>query len=124
MSEIILLKIENGALVPIDTRNAALLKKLSKETGDAVLISYLDQVDTEDKISYLAKVHKSIRVLSGHIGYTFDEMKNVIKKQSGLYTLSEDGIEYKSFAHCTKDELSLAIQACVDLSNRVGANVY
>ena len=34
-------------------------------------------------------------------------MKNIIKKESGL--------KDKSFADCSKDELMLAIEACIDL---------
>jgi hypothetical protein len=40
-------------------------------------------------------------------GYTFDEMKVIVKQASGL--------EDKSFADCSKDELMLAIEACIQI---------
>jgi len=40
-------------------------------------------------------------------GYTFDEMKDVVKDASGLGG--------KSFADCSKDELMLAIEACIQI---------
>src|ERR1035437_8108794 len=124
-SETIILKIEGDTLIPVDNKGVCLLKQLKKAVGnEGVLIGYLDQADSEIHSGYLAKVHKSIRVLSFHTGFTFQEMKNIIKKRSGLYTTSISGIEYKSFAYCTKEELMLAIQACVDLSIDVDVTIY
>ena len=40
-------------------------------------------------------------------GYTFDEMKCVIKDATGLSN--------KSFADCSKDELMLAIESCIQI---------
>ena len=124
-SETIILKIEGDTLVPVNNKGVSLLKQLKKAVGNnALIIGYLDEADSESHSGYLAKVHKSIRVLSFHTGFTFEEMKSIIKKRSGLYMTSKSGIEYKSFAYCTKEELTLAIQACVDLSIDVDVLIY
>lgn len=65
----------------------------------------------------LARLHAMIRELSSGLGYTFDEMKLIIKKHSGLSFTENDEIKYKSFANCTKDELSLAIQSCITIAD-------
>jgi hypothetical protein len=120
----IMLKFEGDTLVPVNNKDVVLFNQLRKAVGDGTMIGYLDEADSEDHRNYLAKVHKSIRVLSFHTGFTFEEMKSVIKKRSGLYMTSKLGIEYKSFAYCTKEELMLAIQACVDLSIDVDVTIY
>lgn len=120
----IMLKFEGDTLVPVNNKDVVLFNQLRKAVGDGTMIGYLDEADSEDHRNYLAKVHKSIRVLSFHTGFTFQEMKSIIKKRSGLYMTSKSGIEYKSFAYCTKEELMLAIQACVDLSIDVDVLIY
>jgi len=68
---------------------------------------YLDLANADHSKAQLAKVHACIREMSKESGYTFDEMKDIIKNASGL--------EGKSFAECSKDELMLAIEACIQL---------
>jgi hypothetical protein len=55
----------------------------------------------------LAKVHACIRELAKESGYTFEEMKLVIKEQAGLAG--------KSFGECSKSDLMLAIEACIQI---------
>ena len=55
----------------------------------------------------LAKVHACIRELAKESGYTFEEMKLVIKEQAGLAG--------KSFGECSKSDLMLAIEACIEI---------
>ena len=64
-----------------------------------------------------AKLHASIRELAHELGYTFEEMKLNIKRQAGLCIIT-GGVEYcKSFGECDSTELSLAIQACIDIAD-------
>ena len=76
---------------------------------------YLDLANTDHSKAQLAKVHACIRELAKESGYTFDEMKCVVKDQAGL--VYKEGImkNYKSFADCSKDELMLAIEACIQI---------
>jgi hypothetical protein len=68
---------------------------------------YIDLADADHTKAQLAKVHACIREIAKEAGYTFDEMKLIIKKASG--------IEGKSFAECSKDELMLSIEACIQI---------
>jgi hypothetical protein len=74
--------------------------------GDKVEM-YIDLAGADHSKAQLAKVHACIRELAKEAGYTFDEMKLLIKDAAGL--------KDKSFADCTRDELMLAIQACIDI---------
>ena len=60
----------------------------------------------------LAKVHVCIKKLASEMGYTFEEMKLEIKKRSGLaYGDLQSSKGYvKSFADCSKEELSNVIE--------------
>jgi len=69
--------------------------------------------DDKPSLSQLSRVHAMIRELALNLGYTFDEMKVVIKKHAGLF----DGENVKSFADCTKDDLNLAIQSCIQIGD-------
>ena len=74
--------------------------------GDKVEM-YIDLAGADHSKAQLAKVHACIRELAKEAGYTFDEMKLLIKDAAGL--------KDKSFADCTRDEIMLAIQACIDI---------
>jgi hypothetical protein len=76
---------------------------------------YIDVVGLDHSKAQLAKVHACIRELAKESGYTFDEMKCLVKDQSGLAYKEGLMITYKSFADCTKDELMLAIEACIQI---------
>ena len=76
---------------------------------------YLGLTSSDKSVAQLAKVHACIRELAKESGYTFDEMKTIIKRQSGLCYDMEDAEYCKSFAECSKDELLLAIEACIQI---------
>ena len=79
---------------------------------------YIDVTDNKHSGAQLKKVHACIRELAKESGYTFDEMKCLVKDHAGLSHKEGIMIEYKSFADCSKDELMLAIEACIE----IGAN--
>jgi hypothetical protein len=72
-----------------------------------VIDMYLDLANADHSKAQLAKVHACIRELAKESGYTFDDMKLIIKDSSGL--------NGKSFADCSKSELMLAIEACIQI---------
>jgi hypothetical protein len=76
---------------------------------------YIDVSGIEHSKAQLAKVHACIRELAKESGYTFDEMKCLVKDHAGLAYKEGLMINYKSFAECSKDELSLAIEACIEI---------
>jgi hypothetical protein len=74
--------------------------------GDKVDM-FIEVSNPDHSKAQLAKVHACIRELAKESGYTFDEMKLIVKQTSG--------IEDKSFADCSKDELMLAIEGCIQI---------
>ncbi len=118
----IIYKKEGDQLIPANSAEAGKLKlfKMALKDGEQVEV-YLTKVEPADKtLGQLAKIHASIKELAGFLGYTPEELKLVIKDKAGLYKHTETGKEYKSFAECTKDELSNAIQICIQVGNDVG----
>jgi hypothetical protein len=77
---------------------------------------FVDVVSKKASIPQITKVHTCIRILAGEAGYTFDEMKSIVKEKAGLYIEGEEDL--KSFAHCSKDEITMAIEVC----NEIGRN--
>ena len=84
---------------------------------------YLDLIGVDHSKAQLAKVHACIRELAKETGYTFEEMKWVVKKQSGLCMESEGVFECKSFADCSKDELGFAILACIEIGKELNVSL-
>ena len=96
------------------------LDKLSE--GQEVEV-YMGLTSSDKSVAQLAKVHACIRELASESGYTFDEMKTLVKQQSGLCYDGGDAIMCKSFAECSKDELALAIEACIEIGKMYNMNL-
>lgn len=101
---------------------------LSKMTeGQIVEVFYEEQHD-DGTLPQLAKIHVLIKQLAMHIGETVENMKLLIKDRAGLCIAREvSGKEYflaKSFAECSREELSLAIQAAIEIGEEVGFILY
>jgi hypothetical protein len=71
----------------------------------------------------LAKLHAMLKPLASHVGETVENMKLLVKDRAGLCIAREvSGKEYflaKSFGDCSKEELSLAIQATIEIGQEV-----
>ena len=79
---------------------------------------YIGLADTDHSVAQLAKVHACIRELAKESGYSFDEMKMIIKEQSGLCYDAGDAVVCKSFADCSSTELALAIEAAIEVGEK------
>lgn len=119
------LRKENGKLVYINNAdNAAFnLFKDSLKEGSVVEL-FMEEVHDDGTLAQLAKVHTMIRELSRHTGFSFSETKLLVKEEAGLcLSRTVAGKEYflcKSFGDCDKEELSAAIQACIEIGLKVG----
>ena len=84
---------------------------------------FIDLSNTDHSLAQLAKIHACIRELAKESGYTFDEMKVLIKKHSGLcYDVGAE--EYcKSFKDCSKDELAMAIESAIEIGRDLNINL-
>jgi len=88
---------------------------IDKLSEGQIVEMYIDLANTDHSKAQLAKVHACIRELAKESGYTFEEMKIVIKQAAGLCYEKDGLVECKSFAECSKDELMLAIEACIQI---------
>jgi hypothetical protein len=88
------------------------------QEGDQVDI-FINRLSKDGSLAQIAKVHTCIRKLAEESGYTFSEMKLLVKDNSGLRI----GDDYKSFRDCDKDELSAAIQTCVEIGLMYNINL-
>ena len=115
MLSVKLVKKDGKLTYPDDKSKLAYQIFLDKlEEGQKVEM-YIGLADTDHSVAQLAKVHACIRELAKESGYSFDEMKMIIKEQSGLCYDAGDAVVCKSFADCSKDEIALAIEACVQI---------
>ena len=93
------------------------IKKLSE--GQEVDI-FLSLTDSNGSTAQISKIHTCIRELANESGYSFEDMKKLIKEHSGLIV----GSEIKSFADCSKEELNHAIQACIEIGEFYNVNLH
>jgi hypothetical protein len=87
--------------------------------GSKVTITY-EIVHDNGSYAQLSKLHKCIRELAEYSGNTLDEMKMYIKEECGLI----EGDDQKSFADCSKEELSRAIETCISIGEKIGFPLY
>ena len=84
---------------------------------------FYEQQHDDGTLPQLAKIHVMIKQLATHIGETVENIKLLVKDKAGLCIAREvSGREYflaKSFAECSRDELSLAIQAAIEIGDEV-----
>jgi hypothetical protein len=112
-----LFKIEKGKLVVYDKSFRTKLDLFVKSIPEGTIIEGTFEVDNADhSYAQLCKLHKCIRELAAYTGETFDDMKHYVKDKAGLKIDNT----YKSFAKCSKEELSAAIQSTIEIGNLVG----
>lgn len=95
---------------------------------DGTIVEFFFEVQQDDgTLPQLAKLHAMIRELALHVGEPFDNMKLLVKDKAGLCLSREvSGKEYflaKSFGECSREELSLAIQAAIDIGISVNCPI-
>jgi hypothetical protein len=120
---------KDGVLVPATESDAAKFKLYSMSVKEQDLVEvYMSLSSPKDKtLGQLAKVHALVRELASFTGHTFDEIKDEVKRKAGLYTVTgtrSTDVQFKSFAECSKDEISQAIEACIEIGHMLGCNLY
>lgn len=83
------------------------------QEGQQVQI-FLEAMTDTGTLTQIAKAKVCIRLIAKETGHSFNEIQDVIKHKSGL-----DG---KSFADCSREDMSLAIQAIIELGDTIGIN--
>lgn len=113
--------VKNGALdFPIKALGNKYQKFLNNLPDGVKLEIFIGVSGDKGSNPQLARLHAMIREIAQEIGYTFEEAKLVVKRKAGLcFTKNKE--EYcKSFGQCDKDELNLAIQACIEIGDFSG----
>jgi hypothetical protein len=115
---------KNGNLVHINesTKISYQLFLDKLQEGQEVEV-FMGLTSDNGSLAQLAKIHACIRELAKESGYTFDEMKFIVKQHSGL-CYDGGGAEYcKSFKECSKDELAMAIESAIELGRDLNINL-
>lgn len=123
MLSVKLVKKEGKLTYPDDKSRLAYQIFLDKLQEGQKVEMYIGLADADHSVAQLAKVHACIRELAKESGYTFEEMKVLIKERSGLCYEAGETTLCKSFADCSKDELALAIEACVEVGKLYNINL-
>jgi hypothetical protein len=87
--------------------------------GEQVFVTY-EVASNSGNYAQLSKLHKCIRELASFTGNTFEDMKLQVKMRAGLCMDNN----CRSFGDCSVQELSLAIQAAVEIGDIVGFNLH
>jgi hypothetical protein len=107
--------------------NKALEKKYNKffsKFPDGTRVElYVGANNKKGSLPQLARLHASIRELANDVGYSFEEMKLNVKRHAGLCIVKNNVEHCKSFAECDAMELSLAIQACLEIGDFNGVQL-
>jgi len=111
-------EIKNGK---IDIKSKAiktLYKEFLEKFPDGTKIEmFISANNGKPTLAQLAKMHAMIKELSNDLGYTFEEMKYEVKFKAGLIFQTGGETYAKSFADCDKEELSLAINAAIEIGD-------
>lgn len=119
------LKKDNGKLVYVNSSNAKQYEEFVKAMEEDQYVDVFFDANVDDgTLDQLAKIHKCIREAAIDTGSTFEEMKFNVKRAAGLCIKKEIDNELymvcKSFGKCSKAELSLTIQAIIEIGNTIG----
>ena len=115
------LKMQDGKLVYPKKMDKVAFKLFTEKLSEGQEVDiFMSISESNGSGAQISKVHKCIRELAKESGYSFDDMKKLVKEHAGL--LIEDN--YKSFAECDKDELSMAIQACIEIGEFYNVNLH
>jgi hypothetical protein len=121
---------EKGVLTPRNDKEEQKFNRMLKTLKPGNRVSMMMEVIKDDhSLVQLAKVHALIRELAHCTGNDFEDVKLEVKRRAGLTVKSKDSegktLEMvKSFADCSKDQISMAIQSCIEIGNEFGCILY
>ena len=117
-------KKERGLLKPLTIGGIKQQEIFISNIPEGAIVEFFYEVQHDDgTLPQLAKIHVMIKELATHIGESVENMKLLVKDKAGLCIAREvSGKEYflaKSFGDCSREELSLAIQAAIEIGEEV-----
>lgn len=115
---------KNNRLEFLNISNSKQFEIFVSKIPEGSIVEFFYELQHDDgTLPQLAKLHVMIRDLATHIGETVENMKLLVKDRAGLCIAREvSGKEYflaKSFGECSKEELSLAIQAAIEIGEQI-----
>lgn len=111
---------KDGKLVAKDSHQKIKHKHFLENLKDGQEVEIFISVKNKEKsLAQLAKIHACIREISLESGYTFNEVKRYVKEKTGLF----NGEDYKSFRDCSVQELTIAIQQCIEMGQEYNINL-
>jgi hypothetical protein len=118
-------KKERGLLKPLTIAGIKQQEIFISNIPEGAIVEFFYEIQHDDgTLPQLAKLHVMLKQLSMHIGESVENMKLLVKDRAGLCIAREvAGKEYflaKSFGDCSREELSLAIQAAIQIGEDVG----
>ena len=118
-------KKERGLLKPLTIAGIKQQEIFVSNIPEGAIVEFFYEIQHDDgTLPQLAKLHVMLKQLSMHIGESVENMKLLVKDRAGLCIAREvAGKEYflaKSFGDCSREELSLAIQAAIQIGEDVG----
>lgn len=117
-------RLENGQLIPVTQVDKHHYDQFKNTLHDGDIIEvYCERQHDNGTLAQLAKIHAMIRELALHIGESFEDMKYMIKHKAGLCLMrtiaGEEFLICKSLGDCSKEELSMAIEAAKQIGEQV-----
>ena len=114
------LKVVQGKLVHTRISDKEKYDRLIKSLPEGTEIEvYMDLVTDDGSLAQIAKVHAMIRDIANFTGNSVAGTKLLVKKEASLCFVHDEELVCKSFGDCSKDELGLAIQACIDIGIKI-----
>jgi len=111
---------KEGKLVHQNESDATLYKIFIDSLSDGQNVDvFFDAHVDNGTFAQISKLKVSIRELASESGHSFEEMQNIVKERAGLCW--DDYC--KSFGDCSIDELSLAIQATLEIGDDLNINL-
>ena len=108
---------------PIKATGTKFKKFLNQLPDNSKLEIFIGVSGDKGSNPQLARLHAMISEIAQEIGYTFVEAKLNVKRAAGLCFVRDKQEYCKSFADCDKDELNLAIQACIEIGDFSNMNL-
>ena len=117
-------KKERGLLKPLTIAGIKQQEIFISNIPEGAIVEFFYEIQHDDgTLPQLAKLHVMLKQLSMHIGESVENMKLLVKDKAGLCIAREvAGKEYflaKSFGDCSREELSLAIQAAIEIGQSI-----
>jgi hypothetical protein len=103
-------------------QDSGLFDVLVKNMREGQVIDFMVDFSSDDGLlSQIAKLKAGTRQIAKESGHSFIDIEHQIKKSAGLY--NELNETYKSFAHCSREELGNAIQILIEIGEQLNLNL-